>query len=118
MPNDKKVFDILKRVDLNDPTVREKEQLDPGRKVGTTHGSWISDLVELMKSIILCDRCSHKFDHKTYRYYKQREFPFVLGRCDACKNFGRSQFYLHWSVAKKVWDIKQQYEDDCKPRWF
>lgn len=118
MPNKPKVFDILKRVDLNDPKVREKEALHPGRKVGTTHGSWISDLVELAKSIILCDRCCHKFDHKKHRYYKQREFPFVLGKCDACKNFGKGQLYLIESEARKCWDIKQKHEARCRPRWF
>ena len=113
-----KTFEILKRVDINDPAVLEKERLHPGRKIGTVKGSYISDLAELMKTIVLCYRCSHKFDHKKYRYYQQREFPFVLGQCDACKDFGKGHLYLHQSEAQKCWDIKHKHEADNRPRWL
>jgi hypothetical protein len=108
-------FEILKRVDMTDPKVREKEMTHPGRKIGGTHGSWISDLVELKKSIVLCHACTRKFDHKKNNYYKQCEFPHVLGKCDACKNFGKGDLFLHWSEAKKCWAIKEQTSRLQKP---
>ena len=84
----------------------------PGRKTGNPHGTWVTDLAELAKTIILCDTCCKKFNWKKYRYYKQREFPFVIGKCDACKTFGRAQLFIHWSEVKKCWATKE------KQRWF
>lgn len=119
MPDKPSTFQILKKVDMSDPKVLEKERLHPGHKSGTVHGSYISDLAALYKTIVLCYSCSHKFDHKKYRYYMQREFPFVLGKCDACKNFGKGNLYLHQSEAQKCWDIKHSHEEGCKtPRWL
>lgn len=94
------------------PISRERAQRveHPGRKVGKPHGTWVTDLAELCKTVILCDCCSHKFDRKKYRYYKQREFPFVLGKCDACKNFGRAQLFIHESEVKKCWAAREPRE--------
>ena len=85
-----------------------------GRKVGSAHGSYISDLAELCKTILLCYSCTRKFDHKKYRYYKQREFPYALGKCDACKAFGKNDLFLHESEVKKCWNITQKHNNSCR----
>ena len=92
----------------------QRNKLHPGKKVRLSSGAWVTDLAELRKSILLCAHCSSKFDHKKYLYYKQREFPYALGKCDGCDSFGKCNFYLHWSEVKKCWTIEQKHNDSFR----
>lgn len=71
----------------------------PGRKVGHPEGSYVSDLAERKKAIILCWRCQPRFDYKRAHYYKDERFPYVVGRCDGCREFMNHQakLYIHES---------------------
>lgn len=67
----------------------------PGREMGKPHGTYISDMVELRKTILLCWRCKPKFFYKRALYYKDEVFPHASGRCDACDRYdNRGQLYL------------------------
>lgn len=67
----------------------------PGRKYGNTVSSWISDLVELRKCIVLCWRCKPKFYYKRAKYYRDEVFPYASGNCDGCrKTVVQGQLYL------------------------
>ncbi len=80
------------------PADLAKRREHPGRKVGATHGSYISDLAELKKAIVLCDSCAWRFRPRTYGYLRHTKFPIVQGNCDACKKFvTRGLYFLHKS---------------------
>ena len=71
----------------------------PGRPVMNPHGSWVTDKAEIKKGLLLCSKCSHKFDPKAYDYYRTREF-LVHGPCDACKQYANTTsatFFIHES---------------------
>ncbi len=81
-----------------------KRKESTGRKVGKPHGSFISDLAELQKSILLCDKCVGRFKNwRWYGYYRQREFPYVTGNCDACKERCNGHFFIHESIVDQCW---------------
>ena len=56
-----------------------------GRQHGKPHGSYVMDLADLRKVILLCPACNSKFDYKRNRFRKEKEFPYVIAKCDACK---------------------------------
>ncbi len=58
-----------------------------GRPVGKPHGTFISDMVEMRKVILLCWRCQPRFYYKRANYYKDMVFQHTTGKCDACKRF-------------------------------
>lgn len=68
-----------------------------GRKAGTTAGSFIDDLAELKKSIVLCQSCAPKFRNARVRGYTIKHgLPLVSGRCDGCKDEGRDRIlFIH-----------------------
>lgn len=67
----------------------------PGRRMGKPHGTYIDDLVELRKVIVLCWRCQPRFYYKRGDYYKDELYTHVVGDCDACKTFDpRAQIYI------------------------
>jgi len=59
--------------------------LHPGRRHGKPHGSWVLDLADLRKMILLCPACNSKFDYKRHRFRMEKEFRYVIGNCDACR---------------------------------
>ena len=85
----------------------------PGRKFGATAAGWVFDLVARRKVLILCWRCQPKFDHKRSRYYKDGRFPYVIGKCDGCReHVNQAKLYIHESflgepggrtMAGQVW---------------
>lgn len=80
-------------------TPKQKPREHPGRKFGAVTGGWVADLVARRKAIILCWRCQPKFDHKRANYYKDGRFPYVIGRCDGCRENMNHQtkLYIHES---------------------
>lgn len=89
--------DAAKKASWRQP--ESKPQEHPGKKYGKPVGGWIDDLVALKKAIILCWRCQPKFDHKRSNYYKDGRFPYVVGRCDGCREMMNHQtkLYIHES---------------------
>ena len=82
---------------------KERERLKRvehyGRPQGKSHGTWVDDLVALRKIIILCHLCKHKFDNEKHNYYFDRKFPYVMGRCSACRSFAsQGALYIHESA--------------------
>lgn len=80
-----------------------------GRRSGTPHGSWVTDLAELRQTIILCWACDAKWKRSAKRYHYEfrkdwHEFwGGVIGRCDACKEPGHGRrIYIHQSLHGKV----------------
>ena len=57
----------------------------PGRALGKPHGSYIDDLVQLRKVVLLCWKCMPRFYYKRAHYYKDEVFPRYCGSCDACR---------------------------------
>ena len=71
----------------------------PGRKFGKPHGTWIDDLSARAKAIMLCRGCAHRFAHARHRYYRDRKFPWVIARCDGCRQLDQQAvLYIHESV--------------------
>lgn len=79
---------------------REHQRLKhPGRPIMNPHGGWVTDKAERTKGLLLCRKCSPKFDPKAYQYYRTREF-MVHGPCDACKQYApinSATFFIHES---------------------
>jgi len=71
----------------------------PGRQIGKPAGTYVLDLVERRKAIILCWRCQPHFNHKRANYYKDMRFSHVVGRCDGCREYMNHQtkLYIHES---------------------
>ena len=68
-----------------------------GKHVGRTSGSYVLDLVDLKKTVVLCDLCRRKFNARAYRYVQHYTIPRVQGQCDACKRIGINDMYVHES---------------------
>lgn len=92
-----------------------KSKQAPHYRSGRLAGGWISDLVALNRSILLCPFHVNKFTPKQYGYEAWRmHTPFVFGTCDDCKQ-------AH--PRCKMW-IPEQVHDLCgdpfqkrKGRW-
>lgn len=70
-----------------------------GRKRGKPIGSYILDLADLRKAIVLCRHCVSGFEPKKHHYVQHRTVPFVQGNCDACRNFDqRAAMFVHESI--------------------
>ena len=66
-----------------------------GRNHGKPHGTFVTDEAEQQLGVILCWKCSHKFDPAKYHYYLTREFN-IQGRCDGCKEHTQgASFYIY-----------------------
>lgn len=77
-----------------------------GRQTG---GSWLDDLSELKKSVVLCDTHARKFVDKNY--YRHEFYPYVAGACDYCgEEFSNCILYLHKRQAREAWIIRERYE--------
>ena len=76
----------------------------------------VIDQACLRKTIILCDDHYKTFKSFAKRdgYYQQREYPYVMGNCDYCKVFGRSQLFIHETLLPDVWLTKDQDRKDRK----
>ena len=86
-----------------------------GRRHGLGHGSYLSDLVALQKTILLCGACQHRFDWRRhgYRSIWRYEHTAVQGQCDACRVTctvdGRA--FIHENHFSQVWmtrDVERQ----------
>lgn len=68
----------------------------PGRKYGNTVSSWMSDLTELRKAIVLGDCCQSKFYYQRAHYHRDERWSGrVTGKCDGCRQYVTSgRLYL------------------------
>jgi hypothetical protein len=108
---------------LNDEsafTKREKvdAKIHPGRRTAVngyqSPASWISDLTELKKLIILCSFCRPGFDPRRHGYRKMQVMcddtmkvtESVNGVCDRCKqrtaNMGGGAAFVHEEYYQQV----------------
>lgn len=68
---------------------------DPGRRKGKTKGTHLDEAVALRQSVALCALCKSGFTTRGKDYVASKKFPFVSGKCDACKEFdGRLFLYM------------------------
>ena len=81
----------------------------PGRRTDGSQSaaSWVGDLTDLRKCIVLCYFCAHKFNFRRnhYRRLVVGNSPNANGQCDACKArwFDDSGVaYVHESEYEKV----------------
>ena len=69
----------------------------PGRKSGQLAGTWVSDLAERRKAIVLCETpCQSRFYYKRAQYYKDERYGSrATARCDGCREYTtRGRLYL------------------------
>lgn len=79
-----------------------------GRRKGKPIGSYIIDLADLKKTIVLCSGCVKGFDAKRHGYYRQREYPYVRGNCDACRIFSNdASLFIHQKNVAGCWVTKE-----------
>jgi len=85
----------------------------PGRKSRTTAAGWVLDyLVPTNKTILLCWKCTHRFDHRIANYVSLVErFGYVKANCDDCKTvLANCHMFAHESLLGtkhgKCWDTK------------
>ena len=74
--------------------------VSPGRPIGKTEGTWVTDCAELGQCIMLCSFCDHKFrpSHAQYGYFRDNRWPGeVDGVCDGCRTGTHVQLYVHES---------------------
>ncbi len=80
-----------------------------------SHADRVLDFADCGKCVLLCSVHAHKFDRRAqmkYGYYKQKEYPFVMGNCDACQVMGQCQCFIHETVLKDVWVTREQQQRD------
>jgi len=80
---------IRKKYTALDHAERVKAQ---GRRLGKPIGSHIIDLVDLKKAIVLCPNCQFGFNPKFHKYHKWTKTTFIMGECDACKQYANQAF--------------------------
>jgi len=69
-----------------------------GRRRGKPVGSYIVDLADLKKAIVLCSSCVSGFNPKPHHYVRHKTIPYVRGQCDGCKGiFQRALMFVHES---------------------
>lgn len=89
-----------------------------GRRRGKPHGSYVVDLADLRKVVVLCPLCNSKFDWKRHRFRKEKEFPYVVAKCDACKT---QDAYCSMYVAEenytKVRSTAEDRREEARKFW-
>ena len=80
------------------------------RAKATSGATNVLDFADLRSTVILCDDHERAFRAHARRdgYYRQKEYPYVMGNCDYCKIFGRSQLFIHETHLKQVWVTREQ----------
>jgi hypothetical protein len=104
--------DILVRHGYSDEDIKRAKLKAALFNSSGSAASVVLDYADLGKAITLCDLHFRKFDARKYGYYRQKDYPFVMANCDACKLFGPSQLFIHESVLKDVWRTKEQQRRD------
>ena len=74
---------IVKRKDWTQKDVVKSLEA-PGKPTKRIAGGWVLDLGALRKVITLCALCTHKFNPGRIGYIREKEFPFVIAKCDGC----------------------------------
>lgn len=109
-------MDIIVKKDFSVADIREArlKAAEYKRPKATSAASNVLDFADLKKTVVLCSDHFRAFRSTARKndYYEQREYPFVMGNCDYCKAFGRSQMFIHESVLKLVWNTRDQERRD------
>ena len=89
----------VRKIPKKDLMAKRPDLREVSRPFGKPEGSWVADLVDLKKAIVLCQNCKHKFDHEASKYYMDRKFPYVLGTCAGCRSIAyQGRLYIHESL--------------------
>ncbi len=71
---------------------------EPTKPKGVSPGGWVDRLASRHNALVLCRLHQSKFDHRKHHYYKDRKFPYVQGKCDACGELDvMAALYIHES---------------------
>lgn len=109
--------EILIRQEWTKEKLRRPVEHD-GRRHGKPHGSYVIDLADLRKVVVLCPLCNSKFDWKRHRFRKEKEFPYVVAKCDACKT---QDSYCSMYVAEedytKVRSTAEDRREEARKFW-
>ena len=84
---------------------------DPGRKRGQTAGTYIEDLSQLKKTIVLCPMCIYAFNWRRHGYYSVTHYEHIQcrGTCDGCRNqTDRGMFLIHETNVDACWMRKDE----------
>ena len=84
---------------------------DPGRKRGQTAGTFIDDLSQCQKTIILCPMCIHAMNWRRKGYYNIMHFEQIQcrGTCDGCRNqTDRGVLLIHETNVDSCWMRKDE----------
>ena len=106
------MIDLLIKKDFTPTDIRQArlKAAEFKRSKATSAASNVLNFADLRQTVILCDDHERAFRSHAKRdgYYRQQEYPFVMGNCDYCKIFGRSQLFIHETVLKQVWITREQ----------
>ncbi|GMR03350.1 MAG: hypothetical protein BMS9Abin21_185 [Thermodesulfovibrionia bacterium] len=75
-----------------------RNALSTGKRMGKPVGSYIVDLADLKKPIVLCSSCLSGFNPKAHHYerWNYRNVHYVSSTCDACKEqSNRAHMFVH-----------------------
>lgn len=84
---------------------------DPGRKRGQTAGTYVGDLCELAKTLILCPMCQHSINWRRKGYYNVTHYEHIYcqGTCDGCRQqTNRGLFLIHETNVDNCWMRKDE----------
>lgn len=82
----------------------------------TSGVSNVLDMADLGKTVVLCEDHVRQFATpkvlRKYGYRQMVDYPHVMGNCDHCKVFGKSQMFMRTDVFSEVWRTKEQRRRD------
>lgn len=79
----------INRIDEKTLTPVERLKIDErSGRLTPIAGSWIDDLVQLGKMVMLCPMCKGKFNPKRHQYIKWSRTWLAVAKCDGCNANG------------------------------
>lgn len=78
----------------------------------------VLDQADLGKTVVLCEDHVRQFAQpsvlRKYGYRQMVDYPYVMGNCDYCKVFGKSQMFMREDLFAEVWRTKEQRRQDVE----
>lgn len=86
------------------------------RAKATSSASNVLNMADLGKTVCLCDDHVRQFATPAvlskYGYRQMVDYPHVMGNCDYCQVFGKSQMFIREDLFAEVWRTKEQRRRD------
>jgi hypothetical protein len=111
---------IIVKQDFSDADIRKANLAATEFRASktTSRVANLSDQVDLGKVVILCEDHVRQFASpqvlRKYGYRQMIDYPHVMGNCDYCKVFGKSQMYMREDVFAQSWRTKEQKRRDLE----